>query len=132
MKKFIFLLLLFYPVLSFSQLSSGAYNIVKHSSIVKGEEMFNTDKMLGTSFFIVDIENKCISFTASDYVVAIYDIIETLNTKDSTLYICKDRKTGNSFKLMYQPHSTIKDAGELMVSQSKEWFDFFTILKVEQ
>ena len=93
--------------------------------------MFKTDKMLGTSFFIVDMQSKCISFTASDYVVAVYDIVETLNVEKSTIYICKDRKTEKDFKIMFSPHASIDNAGELMISQSSKWFDFFTILKVE-
>lgn len=131
MKK-LFTLLMLCPLFSYAQLTSGVYNIVKQSSIVEGQDLFKTDKMLGTSFFMVDLENSTISFTASDYVVAIYNITETLKTNDSTLYICKERKTGHSFKLMFKPHSTIKDAGELMISQSSAWFDFFTILKIEQ
>lgn len=131
MKKIILILFLFIPLTSLSQLKSGAYNIVKHSCIVNGEDMFKTEKMLGTSFFIVDLQNKCISFTASDYVVAVYDIVETLNTEKSTLYICKDRKTEKNFKIMFSPHASISNAGELMISQSSKWFDFFTILKAE-
>ena len=131
MKKLI-MLLMFFPLFSYAQLTSGVYNIVKQKSIVEGQEMFETDKMLGTSFFMVDLGNSIISFTASDYVVSIYNIAEILESKGSTLYICKERKTGHSFKLMFKPHSTIKDAGELMISQSSTWFDFFTILKIEQ
>lgn len=131
MKKILFLFFLFLPLTAFSQLSSGSYDIVKQTSIVNGEEMFKTDKMLGTSFFIVDFQNSLISFMVSDYIVAIYDISETLEQNGSTLYICKERKTGTSFKLMFKPHSTIKDAGELMITQSTKWLDFFTILKRE-
>lgn len=131
MKKILFLFFLFLPLTAFSQLSNGAYDIVKQTSIVNGEEMFKTDKMLGTSFFIVDLQGLLISFMVSDYIVAIYDISETLEHNGSTLYICKERKTGTSFKLMFNPHSTIKDAGELMITQSTKWFDFFTILKHE-
>ena len=93
--------------------------------------MFNTDKMLGTSFFVVDLDNSYISFSASDYIIAVYDIKETLNSGKSILYICKDKKTEKEFKIMFTPHSSIKDAGELMISQSSSWFDFFTILKTE-
>lgn len=131
MKK-LFILFMFCPLLSYAKLTSGTYNIVKQSSIVDGQDMFKTDKMLGNSFFMVDLENKSISFIVSDFIVAIYNITEILNTDESTLYICKERKTGHSFKLMFKPHSTIKDAGELMISQSSTWFDFFTILKIEQ
>jgi hypothetical protein len=119
-------------MLSYSQLTSGVYNIVKQTSVVEGQEMFETDKMLGTSFFMVDLENSTISFTASDYIVAVYNISETLESNGSTLYICKERKTGHSFKLMFKPHSSLKDAGELMIPQSSDWYDFFSILKIEQ
>lgn len=132
MKRLIFLIMAFLPLMAFSQLSSGVYNIVKHSSIVNGESMFETDKMLGTSFFMVDIQNSSITFTASDYVVAIYNIKETINSGKSTIYMCEDRKTGNSFNIMYSPHETIKDAGDLLIQQSKEWADFFKILKIEK
>lgn len=131
MRNFL-MLLVFFPMLSYSQLTSGVYNIVKQTSVVEGQEMFETDKMLGTSFFMVDLENSTISFTASDYIVAVYNISETLESNGSNLYICKERKTGHSFKLMFKPHSSLKDAGELMIPQSSKWFDFFTILKIEQ
>lgn len=131
MRNFL-ILLVFFPMLSYSQLTSGVYNIVKQTSVVEGQEMFETDKMLGTSFFMVDLENSTISFTASDYIVAIYNISETLESNGSTLYICKERKTGHSFKLMFKPHSSLKDAGELMIPQSSDWYDFFSILKIEQ
>lgn len=133
MKKILLLLLVVFAcsIPAMSQLSDGAYHIVKHSSIVDGQEMFETDKMLGTSFFLVDTKNKSISFMVSDYIVALYDIAETLTAKDNTLYICKERKTGNSFKLMFKPHATIEGAGELMITQSSKWFDFFSILKNE-
>lgn len=131
MKKLFFFLMLS-PLFSYAQLTNGVYNIIKQTSVVEGQEMFETDKMLGTSFFMVDLKNSTISFTASDYIVAIYNITETLKSKESTLYICKERKSGNSFKLMFKPHSSIKDAGELMIHQSSKWFDFFSILKIEQ
>ena len=131
MRNFL-MLLVFFPMLSYSQLTSGVYNIVKQTSVVEGQEMFETDKMLGTSFFMVDLENSTISFTASDYIVAVYNISETLESNGSTLYICKERKTGHSFKLMFKPHSSLKDAGELMIPQSSDWYDFFSILKIEQ
>ena len=131
MKKLL-MFLMFFPLFSYAQLTSGVYNIVKQTSIVEGQEMFETDKMLDTSFFMVDLENSTISFMVSDYIVAIYNITEILKSNGSTLYICKERKTGNSFKLMFKPHSSIKDAGELMIPQSSKWFDFFSILKIEQ
>lgn len=131
MKKLFFFLMLC-PLFTYAQLTSGVYNIVKQTSIVEGQEMFETDKMLSTSFFMVDLESSTISFTASDYIVAIYNITETLKANGSTLYICKERKTGHSFKLMFKPHSSLKDAGELMIPQSSDWLDFFTILKIDQ
>lgn len=132
MKKIlIFMFLLLCSSYSMSQLSDGTYHIVKQSSIIDGKEEFQTDKMLGTSFFFFDLKNKCISFMVSDYIVAIYDITETLTANESTLYICKDRKTGHPFKLMFKPHATIEGAGELMITQSSKWFDFFSILKNE-
>lgn len=131
MKKLL-LLFVFFPLFSYAQLTSGVYNIVKHISVVDNEEMFGTDKMLGTSFFIVDIEHSLISFTASDYVVAIYEITETVKTEETVLYICKEKKSGRTLRLMFQPNKKVEDAGELLVSQSDNWIDFFTLLKIEQ
>ena len=128
MKKILILLLLFIPAISFAQLKSGKYNIVKHSSIVEGKSMFEGEKTLGTCFFFVDIEKNAVTFLASDYVVSVYEIKGVFTHEGSHFYDCTDKKTGQKYSILYNPHKTIKDAGEIMIKQSETWYDFFTVL----
>lgn len=128
MKKLLVLLLLFLPLMAFSQLKSGKYNIVKHSSIVGGKSMFEGEKTLGSCFFFVDTEKKAITFLAADYVVAIFEYKNMFSSEGSYFYDCTDQKTGQKYSILYNPHKTIKDAGEIMIKQSEIWYDFFTVL----
>lgn len=128
MKRILALFLLFLPLMAFSQLKSGKYNIVKHSSIVEGKKMFEGDKMLGSCFFFVDAEKKTITFLASDYVVGVYYFEEVFTTEKSHFYPSTNQVTCQKHNILFEPHKTIKDAGELMIPQSESWFDFFTIL----
>ena len=74
MKKLI-MLLMFFPLFSYAQLTSGVYNIVKQKSIVEGQEMFETDLvatpignleditlMNHTKYLLMELKSKIIIF----------------------------------------------------------------------
>lgn len=125
-------LLLFYPVLTYAQLTEGKYRIFNVKGFMSGKTIY--ENTFPDSVAIVRVLPDIINFSIAGYAALTYSIKDQpIFSEENYVYRALEIQSKREIPIIFKPMNEYPglDGGILIVKRSDEYADIFSIYKMD-